>query len=337
MRWLATKCRSGDMVRVKIGMIWHYGVYASDNEVIQFGMPPGHEPACAIDDIRVCSTDIQTFSCGGFVEAAQMSLPERINRIPRRRSVARARARIGEGGYDLIHNNCEHFAYECVMGVKRSVQEEQSREMWRSRRLTDIYVMRIPNGIRVEPFIKKALNKELKRIKDPSLRVRRYCAMRLLLHALDNCYGYSENDVSFKRCPNGKLMCDKAFISVAYADELVAAAVSSSAVGIDIETENSFINRFHCGAAIPSDNGAKDELHRSMCVWTRKVSAYKRSNAGKFIPDALPSDVRDVYTYSIEGFSQTIISVCSADAAAARFHIWDGNNGALLSKEELLV
>lgn len=155
MRWLATKCRSGDMVRVKIGMIWHYGVYVSDDEVIQFGMPPGHEPACAIDDIRVCSTDIQTFSCGGFVEAAQMSLPERINRIPRRRSVARARERIGEGGYDLIHNNCEHFAYECVMGVKRSVQEEQAREMWRSRRLTDIYVMRIPNGIRVEPFIKK--------------------------------------------------------------------------------------------------------------------------------------------------------------------------------------
>ena len=31
----------------------------------------------------------------------------------------------------MIHNNCEHFVYECVFGIKYSEQEEEVRRKWR--------------------------------------------------------------------------------------------------------------------------------------------------------------------------------------------------------------
>ena len=33
-----------------------------------------------------------------------------------------ALSRLGEGGYDLVSNNCEHFSNECVFGKKTSNQ-----------------------------------------------------------------------------------------------------------------------------------------------------------------------------------------------------------------------
>lgn len=40
MKWLPDPPQTGDIVRVKLGQIYHYGVYLSDEEVIAFGMPP---------------------------------------------------------------------------------------------------------------------------------------------------------------------------------------------------------------------------------------------------------------------------------------------------------
>jgi len=39
--------------------------------------------------------------------------------------VARARSRLGEDGYRLLSNNCEHFCEWCVHGRNRSLQIEQ--------------------------------------------------------------------------------------------------------------------------------------------------------------------------------------------------------------------
>ena len=129
MKWWPAAVKSGDMVRVRIGGIWHYGVYVSDSEVIQFGAPP-RQGAEKPDDILVCATSMEVFSGGSIVETAKLGLIERMKRIPPGRTVRIARSRIGEGGYNLLHNNCEHFAYECVFGVKRSEQEEAARRQW---------------------------------------------------------------------------------------------------------------------------------------------------------------------------------------------------------------
>ena len=66
MKWMPTDAQSGDMVRIQIGTLFHYGVFVSEDEVIQFGWPPVPEYADRNEDIAVCAVDIDAFSCGRF-------------------------------------------------------------------------------------------------------------------------------------------------------------------------------------------------------------------------------------------------------------------------------
>ncbi len=121
----------GDMVRTKVQFYHHYGIFVSDSEVIQFGLPD--DPMRPADQIRVLSTDVLTFLQGGDLEVMvpdkearrKMRTPEQI--------VAIARQRIGESGYNILHNNCEHFVNECVFGEKRSAFLQDVREKLRKK------------------------------------------------------------------------------------------------------------------------------------------------------------------------------------------------------------
>lgn len=121
----------GDMVRTKVQFYHHYGIFVSESEVIQFGLPD--DPLRPADQIRVLSTDVLTFLQGGDLEVMvpdkearkKMRTPEQI--------VSLARQRIGEGGYNILHNNCEHFVNECVFGEKHSTFLQDVREKLRKK------------------------------------------------------------------------------------------------------------------------------------------------------------------------------------------------------------
>ncbi len=53
MRWEPTACQAGDMVRVRLGSVYHYGIFVSEDEVIQFGLPPTAENRAAEGEVRV--------------------------------------------------------------------------------------------------------------------------------------------------------------------------------------------------------------------------------------------------------------------------------------------
>ena len=67
MKWELTDCKYGDMIRVRCGSVFHYGIYVNDDEVIEFGYPPTLRDKDK-DNIVVNSVDIDTFSCGNFIE-----------------------------------------------------------------------------------------------------------------------------------------------------------------------------------------------------------------------------------------------------------------------------
>ena len=70
MKWAPEKCKRGDVIRSKQGSIYHYGIYVSDEEVIQFGPSPLlHPSGVTDDDMRVLVTDISDFACGKTVDA----------------------------------------------------------------------------------------------------------------------------------------------------------------------------------------------------------------------------------------------------------------------------
>ena len=106
MKWEYKECRFGDIIRVKLGSVYHYGIFVSDDEVIAFGLPPTAENLKQPKKIKVLATDIDVFSCGNLVETATLSLKEKMKRRSPEQTVAMARARIGEDGYNIIHNNC---------------------------------------------------------------------------------------------------------------------------------------------------------------------------------------------------------------------------------------
>ena len=131
MKWILGEPQSGDMIRVKAGTIHHYGVYVSDGEVIQFGLAPNARPELKDSDIEVLSTDIDTFLNGQFLEVAEFDRKEKKTHPTPEEAVARARARMGERGYHILYNNCEHFANECVTGKHCSQQVDGVREMFK--------------------------------------------------------------------------------------------------------------------------------------------------------------------------------------------------------------
>ncbi len=130
MKWTVREGKPGDMVRVKVNnQMDHYGVYISDDEIIQFGMNPSLRLGVSESEVKVLSTDINEFRNGNFPEFADLSFSEKMKRFKTDKILENARSRIGEGGYNIIFNNCEHFAYECIFGKKYSSQADKAREV----------------------------------------------------------------------------------------------------------------------------------------------------------------------------------------------------------------
>jgi len=66
MKWDFIQPESGDILRVSFGNFYHYGIYVSDEEVIQFGLSPALNVGLKEADIKVLSSDIDTFLKDGF-------------------------------------------------------------------------------------------------------------------------------------------------------------------------------------------------------------------------------------------------------------------------------
>ncbi len=102
----------GDIIRTKVTFYYHYGIYESDERIIQFGLPDNVNRTA--DEVRVVESDISTFlMLGGELEVME---PERQDRRRLRSPedvVRAAEARLGEGGYDAFSNNCLTFAEQC--------------------------------------------------------------------------------------------------------------------------------------------------------------------------------------------------------------------------------
>ena len=91
------------------GLYQHHGIDCGDGTVIHY-----RKPSETIE-----KTDLATFSQGNPIYVAEFSdgfgyIPDAV--------VERAESRLGEQEYNLLFNNCEHFASWCKTGVSDSRQ-----------------------------------------------------------------------------------------------------------------------------------------------------------------------------------------------------------------------
>ncbi|WP_081503675.1 lecithin retinol acyltransferase family protein [Treponema primitia] len=143
----------GDILVVSRGMYYHYGVYAGENRVIHYAAKSRefgdticiHETTlnrfCYGRRYMICrfsdtyrkldlGTKIFTmiehpnlFTVIDSVSAFVVELSSSgFHLYSGKETADRARSRIGEGKYNLIFNNCEHFAIWCKTGISASSQ-----------------------------------------------------------------------------------------------------------------------------------------------------------------------------------------------------------------------
>ncbi len=112
MDWCEKAPKAGDILRTKVTFYYHYGIFVDEGRIIQFGLPDN--AARPADEVRVLATDIDAFRGRGAVEVLCLKRNERKGLRSPKETVRAAESRLGEGGYDVFHNNCAHFVCACA-------------------------------------------------------------------------------------------------------------------------------------------------------------------------------------------------------------------------------
>lgn len=311
MKWTFDDCEFGDVVRVKCGSVYHYGIFVSKDEVIQFGYPPQYyvnEHKC--EPIIVNRVSVYDFLGGGMIEKGVFERGEK--HFSREEIVARASKRIGEGGYNIIHNNCEHFVYECALGVKRSLQEEQMRKMWKNRPVFDVYVAFDIDALTKGEIADAKRRNYICETQNQRAKEEKIAVWNLLAIAAQNSLAIDIDNVKFDRQKSGKWISDKFHFSLSHTDGCVAVAVSRGDCGIDIEKSSGFSQKCKdktFEAAFAKKIGVSAIGEELLCQWTKKESVYKATGNGLFIPKDADIKKFGVKTVKIADYIVSAVSV----------------------------
>lgn len=103
----------GDHIYVKRRGYTHHGVEVDDGEVIHFTGTPGNKLGATIR-----RTTLAEFTG----PKGKLRYRRYGHQLPADMAVERAESKLGESGYSLFSNNCEHFATWCVYDRAKSAQ-----------------------------------------------------------------------------------------------------------------------------------------------------------------------------------------------------------------------
>ena len=104
-----TGLKMGDHIYADYGHCFHHGIYCGDDEVIHY-----------INGKRIGKTSLSKFT-----KKQKIYIKRHRKSFSQTRVVKRAKRRLGERNYNLIFNNCEHFANWCKKGRSRSSQVKE--------------------------------------------------------------------------------------------------------------------------------------------------------------------------------------------------------------------
>jgi phosphopantetheinyl transferase len=218
--------------------------------------------------------------------------------------VAKAKERMGEGGYHLLHNNCEHFVNECLFNERFSEQENFAKQKWFARNLVHVYIACVPPQIHCENIFPDERKREIERVRSERARAEKIAVWQLLEVALQSTYSLSLQQAELYK-KHGKWNSRKCYLSLTHSDGLVAVALSNVPVGVDLETKAHFSTTARNGEEkflkkiCTAHEAQLIAQHNSLSpieLWTRKESLFKREGKGFFIPSQIESDVNEVQT-----------------------------------------
>lgn len=103
---------------------YHYGVVVGDDDVVHFNIDFDCDDEEELVNVRIIRTDMDDFS-GLGIYIVENDLMSEMDTVYSPEEIAeRALSKVGSnfGGYNLVTNNCEHFANWCATGNRTSRQ-----------------------------------------------------------------------------------------------------------------------------------------------------------------------------------------------------------------------
>ena len=321
MQWTLNEPKFGDIIRVKLGQFYHYGIYVDDEEIIQFGLP--------LTDVRrdsknveVCATDMDTFLCGNFLEVGQSEKKEGKKKKPSQ-IVKMARSRLGEKGYHILYNNCEHFAYECLFGKKKSSQVDDVRAMWKNFPFVNVYVKTFPFATDRGLIFPKERQEEIDKCGSEKVRQEKYYSWKLLEYGLRHSLGLDIKNIKFEK-KGRKWSCPDCHFSISHCDNIVAVAVARNEIGVDIEKID--LERF---SLFPPQKILTDKEMESQFdaedinrLWTVKEALFKQGKDKTFFPNKVCTSEKSFVSIKLKNEDNDFyLSVATKDISLIKFHI----------------
>lgn len=289
MIWKNEAPRPGDMIRVGLGALSHFGIFVSSDEVIQFGLPPTLRREAKNGEIRVLASDLETFLAGGTLEVARADGKEDF-RSPAE-VISEARRRLGEGGYHILYNNCEHFASECLTGKRTCRQAEDVRAHFRALPVQDVYLCPLPPEEAPLPPLPPLRAAEVEAVSHPRAKREKAFAWRLLEYAVERSFGRKLEKLSPRKLPSGKWVAEEIWFSLSHTEGALAVAVSRLPIGIDVERPRDSYPDALLRRALSEEEYAKvtslpegKRARRFAEVWTVKEAVFKREGGDAFFP-----------------------------------------------------
>ena len=234
MKWWPNEPSYGDVVRVKLGSIYHYGIYLSDDKVVQFGLPP--QSVKGEEDLKVLTSSVDDFCLNHIIEVLELDREERKKAYSKVDTATRALNRLGEDGYNIIHNNCEHFVYECLLGYKYSEQEEKLINTWKQMPFINIYLIDIKN-VANTTVQSKDRNKYLSKIKDEKIRNIKAYVWNMMIKCLNHSIPNLKIVIKYHKTYFTIKDCD---VSITYKDDIAFIGISRNSIGLSSQNKEDF-------------------------------------------------------------------------------------------------
>lgn len=318
MKWNLSTPKCGDMVRVKLGTIYHYGIFSNENQIVQFGLAPVARRAIKDSDVEVLTSNVDEFLCGGFLEVGEIEKKDGKPVRKGKKIIEYALEKLGQKGYNILYNNCEHFAYECIFGKKVCTQADDVRNFFRSMPLVDVYTAKIPDNREFNEVYPVERNEEINSCKNEKVKTEKYYVWKLLEYALNRSLGFKIQNLDFKKDRHGKWSSSSCYFSLSHGDQMVAVAVSRSPVGVDVEKIKE-IKRSAIEKTLTviekteydkANEQEKDEFLIS--VWSKKESVFKANGESKFRPSKVQGIAETVMAEKIVcDDGEYVLSVCT--------------------------
>ncbi|MBE5745108.1 MAG: 4'-phosphopantetheinyl transferase superfamily protein [Clostridiales bacterium] len=192
----------------------------------------------------------------------------------------------------------------------------------------DVYVGVIPTAVETFPVQCAARNDEIAACKSEKTRREKYCVWKLLEYALRDTFGKENAPKTFEKRDGGKWTAEGCCFSLSHGGNVVAVAVSSKTVGVDVERKRDKLLRAREKYLTDDEKKAFALLREEQRLpfllerWTQKESIFKEYGQGAFLPKQIDTKMYHTATKWIEIQGETYcLSVAGEGLDTIRYQI----------------